>query len=45
MVIIVTLFLYLSKFIFSHSKNPIKYIFEEIIFIYEIHKNYRGDKK
>lgn len=45
MIIIITLFLYLSNFIFLYSNNQIKYIFKETISIYEIYKNHRDDKK
>lgn len=44
MIIIITLFLYLSNFIFLYSNNQIKYIFKETISIYEIYKNHRDDK-
>lgn len=42
MIIIITLFLYLSNFIFLYSNNQIKYILKEKISIYKI---YRDNKK
>lgn len=45
MIIIITLFLYLSNFIFLYSNNQIKYILKETISIYEVYKNYRDNKK